>query len=118
MIRNAPFTRSGLRTEIHDWIEANRPKNTVATYSTYGKQYIDYAAARHLRTDDPYTLASMMKHGLEQRGLGRSTLTSTIPSAVSNIFRYTDVNITNHQIIREVKQTVKRLTKPSVSKLP
>jgi len=60
----------------------------------------------------------MMKHGLEKRGLGRSTLTSTIPSAVSNIFRYTDVNITSHPIIREAKRTVKRLTKPSVSKLP
>ena len=106
------------RLEVHKWIEHSRPENTVTTYSRYGKQYMDFAVANNLPLEDPYTLASMMKHGLEDRGLGRSTLTSVLPSAVAHLFRYSDETPTQHPVVREAKKTVMRLTSPSKQKLP
>ena len=72
---------------LREWIRANAPANTVSTYSTYAKQYLEFAARMGLRPQSQVALCAFMKDGLVRRKLARSTLVQVIPSVVESIFR-------------------------------
>ena len=92
------------------WIESQRPKNTRASYNTYGTAFLKYAEDTGLNPKSPTTLASFMKFSLE-RGLSGSTINSSITSAAAHIYRYDkDVNITQDPLVKEMKKVVKNLT--------
>ena len=92
------------------WIENQRPKNTRASYNTYGTAFLKYAEDTGLNPKSPTTLASFMKSSLE-RGLSGSTINSSITSAAAHIYRYDkDVNITQDPLVKEMKKVVKKLT--------
>ena len=106
------------KASLINWIESTRPVNTSRSYATYGKQFLLYAMLRDMDIVSPVTLASFMRHGLLVRGLSRSTLVSTIPSAVAHIFRYMEAKPSRDPLVVEMKKAIVRQTKASVPKLP
>ena len=69
--------------------------------------------------------SSLGLHLVEEhkRGLSRSTLTKTIPSAVGDAFRFSGLNPTqspdgNNVLLEQVKETIKRLTPKGAQKRP
>ena len=59
-----------------------------------------------------------MKYSYDRGLRGRSTLSSTIPSAISHIFRYTDINPCSSPLVREMKRTLRNLSNPVTQKAP
>jgi integrase len=59
-----------------------------------------------------------MFHAQNSRNLSRNTIISAIPSAVSDIFRYTDVTPSVSPLIKSVKRAIRATTAPPTSKLP
>jgi site-specific recombinase XerD len=100
-------------------LKENRPVNTSRAYTTYGKQYLVFADTRGMVPNDPVTVGCFMRHALEERGLSRSTIVDSIPSAVNDLFRYDpEGSPTQHQIVQDVKKVVKAHTAPARQKLP
>ena len=69
------------KSDMIAWIESQRPKNTRASYNTYGVAFLKYAEDVGLDPKSPITLASFMKSSLE-RGLSGS-INSSITSAAT-----------------------------------
>ena len=103
---------------LRAWIESNRNHNSQRSYSTYGRQYSAFAHANQLPPESDITLAACM-YDAYKRGLSRSTICNSIPTAASNMFRYdTDNSPSVSPLVREMKKTITRLTPPSTAKLP
>ncbi len=84
-------------------IESQRPTNTKASY---------YAQEKELNPKSPVTLASFMKSSLG-RGLSKSTINSSVTSAVAHIYRYVidnKIEITKDPIVKETMTIVNNLT--------
>jgi hypothetical protein len=82
---------------------------------------MEFTVDKGLAPEEQSSLCAFMKHGLE-RGLGRSTLVNTIPSAAADIFRF-EPNGPNrapegNMLLQQTKDTIRRLTAPSKPKLP
>jgi integrase len=107
---------------IREWIKDNAPANTKATYSVYGKQYMAYTAREHLRPQSQVALCAFMRDALVKRKLARSTLTSVIPAAVENLFKYEAESPARDPegtvLLRDTKRTISMLTAKSKPKLP
>jgi len=104
------------------WIKNYTPVNTTTTYGVYETQYLKFTATFSLPPKSKTSLSAFMRHALETRRLSRSTLVDVIPSAVNNLFKFdtnplsTDTN--GASLLKATKTTIRRLTGPSVSKLP
>lgn len=100
------------------WIESNRNQNTKKSYKTYTKQYLSFVESSGLPANSDITLASFMKAAFD-RGLGRQTVTKTIPAAVASLFRYDDEpGVTGSALVQQTKKVVSEHTPGSVQKLP
>ena len=99
------------------WIEQKRNQNTKASYSTYSKQYLEYAASKGFDPKSEVTLASFMKASLD-RGLSRSTINSSILSAAADLYRYDDVPMNRGPLIAQLKKVVKESTPTPTQKKP
>ena len=97
--------------------EGTRNTNTKKNYGTYSKQYKEFAGEKDFPLDSDVTLGSFMRASA-QRGLGRSTCTSTIPSAVADLFRYENGgNPTKTPFLKQIKKAVKLITKGSTPRI-
>ena len=68
---------------------------------------------------DPVTVASFMRDCLERpRPLARSTINSSVLSAIADLYRYKGVSPTHDPLVDQAKKVVVRLTKPPQPKLP
>ena len=105
------------RAHLIAWIEQRRNQNTKASYSTYSKQYLEYAAFKGFDPKSEITLASFMRASLE-RGLSRSTINSSILSAAADLYRYDDVPITRGPLITQLKKVVRESTPTPTQKKP
>jgi hypothetical protein len=106
------------KDDLVKWIETHRPVNTKKSYNTYASQYLKYVESSGLPLKSEVTLASFMKASFD-RGLGRQTVTKTVPAAVANLFRFDEgVKITDSELVRQTKKVVARNTPNSVQKLP
>ena len=94
-----------------------RNHNTKTSYSTYSKQYLEYAASKGFDPKSEITLASFMKASLE-RGLSRSTINSSILSAAADLYRYDDVPMNRGPLIAQLKKVVKESTPTPTQKKP
>jgi integrase len=103
-------TENTQRKEIEQWLRSKQPKNTGKTYSTYGKQYLEFTKKNEMNPDSDVALAHFMRHGLEVRKLSRSTLTDAIPSAVNDLFRYADTSPSRSKLVSEMKKVIKTNT--------
>jgi site-specific recombinase XerD len=102
-----------------EWIAEHTPVNTVSTYAVYQKQYIQYCLRTSTEMGTTESACSFIRDALENRGLARATLTSVIPSAISDLYKYTEhAGLTTTPLMRAVKKVVLRMTAPAVSKLP
>jgi integrase len=103
------------------WITDNRPASTVKAYTGYARRYMEFTVDKGLAPEVQSSLCAFMKHGLE-KGLGRSTLVNTIPSAVADIFRFEPGGPNRapegNALLRQTRETIRRLTAPSKSKSP
>ena len=104
--------------ELESFITLHRPKNTKKAYNTYSKQYLVYCAEKGFPRESSISAASFMKASYDRGLTGRSTLTSIIPSAISDLFRYEGFNPCDHALVKQMKKTLKNLSKPPTSKLP
>ena len=90
-------------------------------YKGYARRYMEFAVDGGLAPEVQSSLCAFMKHGLES-GLGRSTLVNTIPAAVADIFRFEPAGPNRapegNTLLKQTKDTIKRLTAPSKSKSP
>jgi integrase len=101
------------------WIREHTPVNTTRSYGCYSRQYLAYAERVGLRPEDPVTVAAFMRNCVERpRPLSRSTITKSVVSAISDLFRYEAVSPTSHPLVQQAKRVVVRLTLPSAPKLP
>lgn len=100
------------------FIESNRPQTTVKSYGTYASKYTSFCQLRSLPLDSPVSVAAFMKHSYDRGLRGRSTLSSTIPSSISHIFRYTDTNPCNFPLVQQMKRTLTKLANPPKQKAP
>ena len=97
-------------------------EGTKRGYGTYAKKYFAFCKERKLMTVAPSSLCLHMVQEFK-RGLGRSTVTKIIPSAVADAFRFGAQSPTrspdgNNVLLKQVKDTIKRLTPKSVQKKP
>ena len=103
------------------WITDNRAVGTKKTYTGYARRYMDFVVKRGLDPVVQSSLCAFMKHGLED-GLGRSTLVNVIPAAVADIFKFEPDGPNRapegNALLKQAKDTIKRLTAPSKSKSP
>ncbi len=93
------------------------PDNTKKVYTTYGKQYREFARTRGLPLDNQVTVASFMLASAH-RGMGRSTCTKAIPSAVAHIFRFETEKPTAGPLVKAMKGAVAKFTNTSQPKAP
>ena len=108
-----------LRKGLEAWVREMRPTNTSKTYAPYAKKYLAFCADRGLSPKSDSSLSAFMFHGFKSKGLGRVTLTNTIPSAVADIFRFDNAHKpTDSGLVREMKKVITRMTPPSRGKLP
>ena len=106
------------KATLVQWIESNRNRNTKKSYATYTKQYLSYVQSSGLPANSDVTLASFMKAAFD-RGLGRQTVTKTIPAAVAGLFRFEDEScISNSALVQQTKKVVSENTPGSTQKLP
>jgi site-specific recombinase XerD len=102
-----------------EWIKEHTPVNTTTTYSVYQSQYVQFCLDTGIEMGTTESACSFIRDALENRGLARSTLTSVIPSAISDLYKYTaQAGLTATPLMRATKKVVLRLTSPSVAKLP
>ncbi len=121
---NSPGQRGNqetARASVVSWITDHRPEGTAKAYKGYARKYMEFTVDKGLAPEEQSSLCAFMKHGLE-RGLGRSTLVNTIPSAAADIFRF-EPNGPNrapegNMLLQQTKDTIRRLTAPSKPKLP
>lgn len=107
-----------VKDDLVKWIEEHRPQNTKKSYKTYASQYLKYVESSGLPLKSEVTLASFMKASFD-RGLGRQTVTKTVPAAVASLFRFEGgEKITDSELVRQTKHVVERNTPNSVQKLP
>jgi integrase len=64
------------------------------------------------------SLAAFMHYGLTEMSWARSTLTKVVPSAVADMFRYSDASPASGQLVKDMKRTIMQLTTAPKSKLP
>ena len=116
------FTHDGLlclERDVKAWIRANTPSNTTRAYSTYSRQYTEFARSKGLNPAESVTLCAFMKDAVERpRPLSRSTIVKVIPSAVADMYRYDEHSPTDSELVRQAKKVAKRLTAPSVPRKP
>ena len=100
----------------------NKVEGTKRGYGGYAKKYLAFCKSRQL---SPVAPSSLCLHLVKEheRGLSRSTLTKTIPSAVGDAFRFGALSPTRsldgtNVLLKQVKETIKRLTPKSVQKRP
>ena len=105
------------RADLIKWVESKRNQNTKDSYSTYAKQYLDYAALKNFDPKSEITLASFMKASLE-RGLSRSTINSSIVAAVADLYRFDDDRMSRGALVTQVKKVVKENTPTPIQKKP
>ena len=107
--------------DLQAWIRTNRPKSTSSTYTTYQKQYLSYCDEKKIPVEhhrDPVVVAQFLKDQFETRNLSRGTLTVVMPAAIADLSRDEKSSPTVSAIVKEVKKTIVRLTKPGKRKLP
>ena len=102
------------------WIKSKNPKNTRASYDRYQDEYTAFAQRKGLDVSKAVTLCAFMKYGLDERGWGRSLLTSTIPAAVEDFFRFEDTSPRREgeRLLASMKKAIKKSTKASVARKP
>ena len=105
------------RADLIKWVESKRNQNTKDSYSTYAKQYLDYAALKNFDPKSEITPASFMKASLE-RGLSRSTINSSIVAAVADLYRFDDDRMSRGALVTQVKKVVKENTPTPIQKKP
>ena len=108
----------GLRASIVGWIRKNSVTNTAATYATYQKQYVTYAQSKNLNPRAAESVCDFLKHGLENRKLGRSTLTRVIPAAIADLYKFDEAPLQWDALVQGTKSVIKRNTKPSKPRKP
>ena len=93
---------------------------TKSTYKTYADQYTKWCVKQSQDPLKAESLCDFIRDGLEVRNLSRSTLTSVIPSAVEDLFKFHNTSPTRDspKLVSAMKKCIRRLTKPSVPKLP
>jgi len=110
------------RGRLEAWVRDHAPDNTCKTYKVYAKQYIEYASSRSLAPESQVTLCAFMRHALENRRLARSTITSVIPAAVEDMFKFSSMSpgrdAGGRALLKATKKTICMLTKSSVPKKP
>ena len=94
----------------------HRPVNTTKAYNTYSKQYLEYCESKGFPKESHITAASFMKFSYDRGLRGRSTLSSVIPSAIADIFRYEGFNPCDATLVKQMKKTLKRLANNEQSK--
>ena len=104
-------TRSALRHRLVNWINANRPANTMRTCANAQNQFRAFcdATARSALPATPETVTAFMKSSSE-RGLKASTINGPLLSGISNM--HADACLptpTNAPIVKRAKQIVARL---------
>ena len=109
-----------LRNKMVNWIKDHCPVNTKKTYKSYANHYLRWCASEG---QDPLKAESMcdcIRHGLEERGLGRSTLADVLPAAVEDYFRFEDTSPARDcaSMITGMKKVVRSLTRPPVPRKP
>ena len=97
-------------------------EGTKKGYGSYAKKYLSFCKDRKLGIT---AQSSLCLHMIEEckRGLSRGTLTKTIPAAVSDTFRFGSKSPTrsldgNNVLLKQVKETIKRLTPKPGQKKP
>ena len=104
---------------LEQWVREKQPDNTSKTYGSYARKYLAFCEQRGLSPVSDASLGAYMYYGLKHEKLGRVTLTSVIPSAVADIYRFDSAHTpTDSGLVREMKRTIIRETKPSKGKLP
>jgi integrase len=106
---------------LQEWVRKHRPGSTKSTYTTYQRQYVKYCYENKIPVEkqrDPVVIAKFLKDQFETRGLSRSTLTVVMPAAIADLSRYEKSKPTLSDIVKEVKKTIVRLTKPGKGKAP
>ena len=108
------------RRECINFVVENKVEGTKRGYGGYAKKYLAFCKSRQL---SPVAPSSLCLHLVKEheRGLSRSTLTKTIPSAVGDAFRFGASSPTRsldgtNVLLKQVKETIKRLTPKSVQK--
>lgn len=83
---------------------------------------MEYATSKSLPPQAQVTACAFMRHALEVRRLSRSTITSVIPAAIEDLFKFSSTSpgrdAKGRALLRATKKTVCMLTKPSVPKTP
>ncbi len=100
----------------------HKNEGTKRSYGTYAKKYSAFCKSNKLGPTDQSSLCLHLKQGFEQ-GLGRGTLTSTIPAAVADMFRFCAKSPTknsdgNNTLLKQMKETIRRLTPKPEQKKP
>jgi len=108
----------GGRKDMEAWIRSNGVANTKATYKPYSRQYLEYCNTWDLSEESPVSVSLFLRFGLEEKGWGRSTLTSVAPAAIADLFRFRGVEPTKDPLVLATKKVIVGMTKPSKGKRP
>ena len=118
----APVVGAAGKAQLVKWVKQERPSSTSKTYATYAKQYIAFAETEGCDPTTAVTLWLFMQDAVLRRGLSRSTVKDIMPSATEDYFKYCHTSPgrdpENAKLLKDVKATVKILTKPSVQRKP
>ena len=118
----APGLGASGKAQLVEWVRQERPASTSKTYATYAKQYIGFAETAGRDPSAAVTLGLFLQDAVLRRGLSRSTVKDIMPSAIEDHFKYCRTSpgrdTENAKLLKDVKATVKILTKPSVQRKP
>ena len=104
--------------DLVKWLLKHQPPNTTKVYNTYSKQYLLFCVVKGYDKESSVAVASFMRASYDRGLRGRSTLTSSIPSAIADMFRYEGFNPCDSALVKQMKRVLTNLSNPPVSKLP
>lgn len=118
---NESETDIELQKRMIEWINNNRPKNTMRSYNNAEKQFVDFcnATGRVALPATPATLVTAFMKACTERGLRAGTINGNMLAGISNM--HSDAGLptpTKAQLVKRAKKVVGRITAPPKRTIP